>query len=178
MKKIIILTLITVLFVNIAKTQTQDSIVLAPKNALYVSVGNMGLWMTANVNYERLLNIKNAKPFNKYYLHFGAGVFETWGISGSTAVLSFKWLRGQKNSHLELGLGVASLFDKQNYDIGVINADFPTPGTEPKPTIWQYTDFYPAATIGYRFQKPKGGFVFRTGIAYPDGIYLSVGFAF
>ncbi|GEM_PF-2316273 len=37
---------------------------------------------------------------------------------------------------------------------------------------------YPAAAIGYRYQKPKGGFVFRTGLGWVDGIYLSFGSAF
>ncbi len=36
----------------------------------------------------------------------------------------------------------------------------------------------PAGSIGYRFQKAEGGFIFRTGIGFPDGLYVSAGFRF
>ena len=83
-------------------------------------------------------------------------------------------LLGRKKSHLELGLGMASLFDKEGYNSAVQNAVY----YSAKPSREDYRSFLPAATIGYRFQKPDEGFVFRTGIASPDGIYLSVGCAF
>ena len=36
----------------------------------------------------------------------------------------------------------------------------------------------PAGAIGYRFQKPGGKFVFRTGIGFPESLYLSLGLCF
>ena len=82
-----------------------------------------------------------------------------------------------KNSHTELGLGLGTLFDKQGYGIEVSNTSIPHAGNE-KPSRLNHTTITPAANIGYRYQKPSGGFVFRTGIGFPDGVYLSLGFAF
>jgi hypothetical protein len=70
------------------------------------------------------------------------------------------------------------LFDKSGYDIGISNANYPYPGYEPEPTRLSYSLILPAITIGYRYQKPDGHLVFRTGIASPDGVYVALGAAF
>jgi hypothetical protein len=56
-----------------------------------------------------------------------------------------------------LGLGVAILFDEK---------------------ITSLYEVLPAATVGFRFQKPGRQFVFRTGLVSPDGVYVSLGCAF
>lgn len=160
------------------QVRAQDSINQEARNALYASAGNLVLWFTTNVNYERLLTTKDAKIYSSYYLHFGYGGFAAWGVSGRTTDISVQWLMGRKRSHLELGLGIVSFFDKKGYDIGVSNANYPYPHYAPEPPRSDYRFIWPAATIGYRYQKPGGGLVFRTGIASPDGLYLSAGYAF
>jgi hypothetical protein len=136
------------------------------------------LWFTANGNYNRLLKVKDRKWYGRYYLHFGFGTFASWGGIGTSTNLSLQWLGGRKKSHLELGLGLVSLFDKEGYDIGKSNANSPYSAYAPEPSRSDYRDIAPSATIGYWYQKPGKGFVFRTGVAFPDGVYLSVGFAF
>ena len=158
--------------------QAEDSITRAPKNVMYASAGNLVHYFTSNVNYERLLTTSDEKIHGSYYLHVGYGGFATWGVSGRTTDLSVKWLWGQRRSHFELGLGLVNFFDKEGYNIGVSNANYPSPGTSPEPSRFAYMFIVPAGTIGYRYQKPEGGLVFRTGIASPDGIYLSAGYAF
>jgi hypothetical protein len=85
---------------------------------------------------------------------------------------------GEKKSHLEIGLGLGVLYDKSSYEIGVSNANYPYPGFQPEPSKGDYTSLTPAASVGYRYQKAPGGFVFRTGIGFPDGIYVAIGLAF
>ena len=41
-----------------------------------------------------------------------------------------------------------------------------------------YRAIYPAANIGYRFQVPNENFVFRTGIGFPELLYVGFGVAF
>ncbi len=154
--------------------QAQEVNTEEPKNVLYGSVGNLVLWFTTNANYERLIKTKDANIFSRYYLHVGFGGYAAWAENGRSTDVSFRWLGGRKKSHLELGVGVVSLFDSQGYDIAKSN----TQGYEPEPSRDDYRDFYPAATVGYRFQKLRGGLVFRTGLASPDGVYLSLGYAF
>jgi hypothetical protein len=97
---------------------------------------------------------------------------------GPLGSLSLKGVYGAKKSHLELGLGLAALFDKSGYDIGLSNANYPYPGYDSEPSKGDYINCTPAVSIGYRYQRPIGGFVFRTGIGFPDGVYLSFDLAF
>jgi hypothetical protein len=157
-----------------SKAISIDSATLKP-NVIHGHVGFFGLWGTAHVSYERLLFVKNKNRLNHFYLHTGAGAFVTWGSSGPTFVSQFKGITGKKNGHFEWGGGVAVLFDKLSYDITVSNA---RGGYEEKPRLVEYCIPIPAFTVGYRFQKPDGHFVFRTGIASPDGLYVSLGVAF
>ena len=76
---------------------------------------------------------------------------------------------------MEVILGAAYFFDKRPYDINVSNA---TSSNESLPSKWNNSTILPVISTGYRFQKPKGGLVFRTGIGYPEGVYLSLGYAF
>ncbi|MBL6963511.1 MAG: hypothetical protein ISR55_06790 [Bacteroidetes bacterium] len=160
------------------QTSGQDSLKTQSKNVIYANTGTLGLWFTASANYERHL-FSTDNTFNvNYYMRASAGAYATWGAEGPYGSLSLQGVFGAKKSHLELGLGLGALFDKTGYEIGVSNANYPYPGYEPEPSKGDYTNITPAATVGYRYQKPSGIFVFRTGIGYPDGFYLSLGFAF
>jgi hypothetical protein len=107
-----------------------------------------------------------------------AGAFASWGGNGPYGSLSLQGIFGEKKSHLEIGLGLGVLYDKSSYEIGVSNANYPYPGFQPEPSKGDYTSLTPAAFVGYRYQKAAGGFVFRTGIGFPDGIYVAIGLAF
>lgn len=153
----------------------QDLVETQSKNAIYANAGTLGLWFTASVNYERHLFSTDNKFHVNYYLRTCAGVYETWGADGPYGSLGLQGIFGAEKNHLELGLGLGVLYDKSGYEIGVSNANY---FTEPNPPRGDYTDWVPAVSVGYRYQKPSGGFVFRTGIGFPDGVYLSLGLAF
>lgn len=175
---------ITLLFILLtlvcysAQASGQDSLKIQPKNVIYANAGTLGLWFTASANYERQLFSTDNKFHVNYYMRACAGAFATWGQEGSYGSLSLQGVFGAKKSHLELGFGVAALFDKIGYEIGISNANYPYQGYEPEPSKKDYTDWTPVVSAGYRYQKPTGGFVFRTGIGFPDGVYLSFGLGF
>ena len=70
--------------------------------------------------------------------------------------MSVSILKGKGKNHFEVNLGVRTIFAKQ-LDYSCF--------------------FYPIANLGYRYQKPSGGFLFRA-LAGTDGITLGVGLAF
>jgi hypothetical protein len=73
---------------------------------------------------------------------------------------------------------MTSLYDKVNYEIGQANYSGGY-GNGIKPTKWEYTDLHPIFNIGYRYQKPQGHFIFRTGVVIPAAaIYFSFGVVF
>lgn len=72
---------------------------------------------------------------------------------------------------MEFNGGLTLLYDKQSYDIDVRNYN-------PKPPRSEYQQILPAITIGYRYQKSTGGFLFRTGIGFPEIIYIGLGSSF
>ncbi|MGJ8661126.1 MAG: hypothetical protein ACSHXL_03745 [Bacteroidota bacterium] len=37
---------------------------------------------------------------------------------------------------------------------------------------------FPSVSVGYRSQKPQKNYVFRTGIGWPEAIYVGWGFSF
>ena len=174
----------TLLFILLAlacyspQASGQDSLKIQPKNVIYANAGTFLIWFTASANYELQLFSTDNKFYVNYYMRACAGKFATWGADGPYGSLSLQGVFGLKKSHLELGLGWGVLFEKSSYEIGVSNANYPYPGTSPEPSRGDYTNITPAVSVGYRYQRPAGGFVFRTGIGFPDGIYLSLGSAF
>lgn len=177
MRKVITLLVLSVLSIGYNSSAFgQDSTIVEPKNIIYATGGTLGLWFTANFNYERLVaKTKDRKYLIKCYAHGSAGAYATWGGSGPTYVTSVKGVLGRKNSHLELGIGIAALVNNYEYDYSYQNY---VRGSEPKPKKLDYWWILPAATIGYRYQKPGEAFVFRTGVGFPDGVYISFGGAF
>lgn len=174
----LLIIILLVLNCRFEQVSAQDSLKIQPKNVFYINAGSFGLWFTASANIERQLFSTDKKFYINYYLRAAGGVFETWGIEGPYGSLSLQAIYGAKNSHLELGIGLGAMYDKANYKISVSNANYPYSGSSPEPTKYSFVDVVPALLIGYRYQRPQGGFVFRTGVGFPDGVYLSVGLAF
>lgn len=156
----------------------QDSLKSKPKNVIYANLGTFGLWFTAGINYERQLFSINNKFYSNYYIRSCTGAYTTWGAGGPFGSISLQGVWGKNNSHLELGLGLAALFDRVGYRIGISNSNYPYTGYEPEPLKLDYTTITPTANLGYRYQKQSSGFILRTGIDFPIGIYLSLGYAF
>jgi hypothetical protein len=81
------------------------------------------------------------------------------------------YLLGQGNSHFETGLGIGIVTASASID--EVDDDF------------SGSTVYGTATLGYRYQKPQGGVIFRAGFtpAYASGnlipwVGASVGYAF
>jgi hypothetical protein len=133
------------------------------KNSVY---GTAGVWFEeiyANVtlNYERTLFEFPASFLQTVSIRSGAGPWVAWLSEGINCFSVISIISGRRSSHLETSMGV--LF---TYWYG---------SKEWHPIV---RDRYIAGNLGYRYQKPGGSFVFRSGLGWPEGYYLSLGFCF
>ena len=123
------------------------------KNVLYATAGIFFLYYGVNVNYERMIRESNDRFIQSLWIRVGAGVITDWSDDeGINLITTITALTGKRNSHFEFALGATHQ--------------------------GEYILIFPAGNLGYRYQKPKGGFVFRTGIGWPETIYLSFGYSF
>ena len=130
------------------------------KNILYGSTGIFMYIFGASANVERIIYYKES-AFIKYCL--------TKISFGSWADL---WDSG---SHFESHIGLAVIYNKSDYDSGVIyEEDY----YKNKLTKSDYIEYHPSVAFGYRYQKSGGIFVFRTGVGFPEYIYVSFGISF
>lgn len=122
-------------------------------NAIYVNIGNGLLYFTATAYYEKKVT---QNTMASTFIKTGIGGYALWGEGGYYALAQYGILAGSKNNHLELAAGI-------NY---FINGDLK--GQK-----------YPfSGTLGYRFHKPDGNFIFRTGVSWPEAVYVGLGFSF
>jgi hypothetical protein len=131
------------------------------KNAFYGTLGVdvFGFYGTILANYERMIYLSPGSKGSSLWLRAGAGPFGAWGNEGWNYVSTISLLTGKKSSHIEFGLGAVLSWD-----------------TSAKHFAPLASDNYVAANLGYRYQKPGGFFVFRTGAGWPEVMYLSLGF--
>jgi len=133
------------------------------KNAIYATLGvYVGeFYVTFLGNYERLILQFPRSFVQSMWIRVGAGPWAWWSSNGWNYTSTLSVLTGRKNTHLELGSGV--LFSYNSY-----NKKFePLAGNS-----------HLAGNLGFRFQKPGGSFIFRTGIGWPEFMYLSFGICF
>lgn len=135
-----------------AFSQTKAEIFSA-KNAVYLELGgNSGIYA---VNYSKIFHQKG-----KLKLNASAG-FSMWRdqlndfktIWLPVIPLEVSALYGKSNHHLELGLGFTSYLGR-TLDINSETFEFSEKVV--------YDAFIPLR-VGYRYQKPEGGFFFRFG---------------
>lgn len=152
-KTILALVFLMICFLSISQERQKEVIVKNYyPNAIYGSVGVGGLYFTATGFYERTLSYNgNLRTFAKV----GVGGYALWGIGGIYGMGHLGLLTGPNNNHLELSAGYNRFFT------GDLQGDYPLSGT-----------------LGYRFQKPEGLLIFRTGISFPEAVYLGLGFSF
>ena len=128
------------------------------KNVLYATFG-LYPYAIFNFNYERQIIHPIKGPMSSINLRLGYGVEGDLSGSEELCLLSSNFIFGSGSGHFETDIGAAYLFNivKDNYDkkVGIT----------------------PIISLGYRFQKKNGHFVFRTGVGWPDCIYISLGFA-
>lgn len=125
---------------------------LLNKNAIYGSFGIGGIYFTGTGYYERM--ITQRKKISTF-LKVGYGGYAILGEDGAFVLAQYGLLTGIEKHHLEFSLG-SNLFLS-----GAFKDDLPV-----------------SAALGYRFQKPRGNFIFRMGIAVPEAVYIGVGLSF
>lgn len=128
-------------------------------NAIYGSVGiSMEIigdaWLTGSAYYERMFQRNALKSRTSTFLKIGLGSMAYWEGASSYVLAQYGLLTGVEKHHLEVSAGLVKSLDKY-YDI------FPLSGS-----------------IGYRIQKPKGHFIFRTGVGWPEALYFGLGASF
>ena len=144
MKKILLSALIA-LAATAGSGAAQDRALPAAPNAVYLELGGNGLLYS--LNYDRLLTPRVAARVG--FMGLGAA---TDSVSGGViaAPLMVSYLFGEGNSHFETGLGVmlaAGAID----EVGELEDE-------------GFSGAIGTATVGYRYQRPGGGFVFRAGV--------------
>ncbi len=164
--RIAALILLTVLCINqtcLAQDEGQPFSGLK-KHAIHFTPGVQAL----TLSYERKLwhPKKQSLIFKTITARFEVGGFDTaFPFDASDRLepfygLSVSGITGTGNNHLEVGVGLVHARDADKIFQIVHN----------------YLDLYPS--LGYRFQKPDGKFVFRAGVSNPRITYISVGYAF
>jgi hypothetical protein len=133
------------------------------KNSIYGTAGILIEDMYGNItgNYERILVAFPKSFIQSIQMRVGAGPWVAWMSDGVNFFSVMSLLMGRSNSHIETGMGVLFTYH---------------PDTKQWAPI--VNDRHIAGNIGYRYQKPGGWFVFRVGLGWPEGIYLSLGYCF
>lgn len=126
-------------------------------NAIYGSVGSLiGYYNNANIYYERMFQRNSYKSKIATFVKAGyGGWLSPWGGEGSYLLGQYGILTGVKKHHLEVSAGLIKFFS----------------GSEKIETLL-------SGSIGYRTQKPDGHFIFRTGVSWPETLYLGFGVSF
>lgn len=124
------------------------------KNMIHGSFGTLVLGYTANIFYDRLLS-----PIGKHHttctfvrIGYQDNIILT-DPNGSAVILEGGILTGKHFGHFEGALGLTYIQTVNNV-------------------------LRPAFSVGYRGQKPDGSFMFRTGLGFPELLFLGLGIAF
>ncbi|MGB3183334.1 MAG: hypothetical protein WBB45_18230 [Cyclobacteriaceae bacterium] len=169
MKKILLLVLCTLVITGHSLAQLKEK---EPRHTLHLNVGTLVLYGAATFNYEG--QIATSDGFIKRsYIRVRGGLWGAWAASGLYGQAGLTGLTGAGNSHFEMHLGIASMFEVMEEEIIYFQG-----GSEIRSKDVDYLTTYPSASLGYRYQKPTGHFIFRAGIGWPDGVYLGLGVRF
>jgi hypothetical protein len=133
------------------------------KNAVSVTAGfgPQEFYFSLLGNYERMIYQLPKSFVHSFWIRVGAGPWAGWGPTGVNYVSTLSALMGRGGAHLEFGSGVLFTYWSDTNEF--------------KPIV---NDRHIAGFLGFRYQKPGGSFVFRTGVGWPEGIYLSLGYCF
>lgn len=162
--------IVFILLFSVYSIQAQEEYA---KNGVYLEIlGNGGVY---SINYERFVSkdISIRAGFGSYS---GESLWSAEEVSITTFPLMANYFYGQGRNRLELGAGI--LLGSKKVE-NQFDEDFQST------SIFNLT-----GVVGYRYQKPQGGFIFRAGLtpflalsggedAYPDkGFSLSGGVSF
>jgi len=123
-------------------------------NSLNISIGPGGIlmfYLPASIYYERMFQGKLFGPKISSITDVGFGLETHWGGGGSFYMGRYGILTGNGKHHLEAKVGAVYFTD-----LGL----------------------NPSFALGYSSQKPQSHFIFRTGVGWPEALYVSWGFSF
>ena len=131
-----------------------------PKKNIYGEL-HVGLFSQGVMNYER--QIFSGKTVSWYgRLGGGYGAWVVWGGDfGWGGLGAITMLTGKKNNHFELNAGGFLGTDGEGF-LGIVDGE---------------AFIFPIFNVGYRYQKPEGGFIFRANAGIIS-LGLSFGYAF
>ncbi len=148
-KLLLVITILSVGFSANAQSLEKNKM---SKNSIYFDTGIIP-GVHAFVNYERsIYQGKKVSWYGRMGFGFGGILMASGGFGGLGAVTM---LTGKKNSHFELNAGIFS-----GKDIDDSNSFA-----------------YPLLDVGYRYQKPDGGFIFKAKLGIL-GVGIGLGYAF
>ncbi|MCK5441322.1 MAG: hypothetical protein KAJ23_05495 [Maribacter sp.] len=153
--KIALATALFLCFQGIARAQSIEQNELS-KNSVYLDTG-IGFGGQVSFNYER--QIYSGEKVT-WFGRLGAGAAYKWTSNddvslGPGGLAALTMLTGKGNNHFELNAGTFIVSDSDKNNSGV----------------------YPLLDAGYRYQKPGGGFIFKTKIGIL-GLGIGLGYAF
>jgi hypothetical protein len=126
------------------------------KNVLQGGIGSALLYFPAYIYYERKLQDHFLGSRFSSFLTLGTGIAAHWEGESAYTSMKFGLLLGQKKAHLETAVGISYFYFGDLKD--------------------EVAPF--AITIGYRANAPGKRFVFRTGVSWPEAVYVSWGVRF
>jgi hypothetical protein len=116
------------------------------RNAFYVEL--LGNGLIYSMNYDRLFTDQLSGRVGLMFL--GAADDEGGSAAVAATPLMVNYLFGRGNSHFEAGAGL----------LVISGAVDEVPGEEDE----AFSGAIGTGTLGYRYQRPGGGFVFRVGL--------------
>jgi len=166
LKMRILVIIIFLSYINICYSQGLNTDINSNKlnkNVIYATLGVYPgeFYGTLMGNYERMIIEFPTTFISSLWVRVGAGPWVWWTGNGTNYVSTISLLTGRKGVHMETGLGALLTYNPESKNFRHL-----------------IRDRYLAGNIGFRFQKPGGKFVFRTGIGWPEFLYLSLGYSF
>lgn len=153
----LLIILFTSIFIQESIAQETDS---PTRNTLVAGFnlvsldGGLDIYADAHLIYDRIFY---SNEVIKIGGQFSGAVYGLWGVGGVKISPRILLLMGQRNHFFEGTVG-ANIF---------VSGD-----------LVGYKPYIPAISIGYRFQKPEGGFVFRSALGFREFLQIGFGYAF
>ena len=160
MKHTFIILLLLVLSSNILKSQNPVQTEIS-KNTLYYEFGTNLIVSSTSLNYERLVHRSKSDKLLLYGRTGFGGAAVYWGSAGWGGLAALTMLTGNKNAHFEASAGLFSGWQKPALAPGSVGNLF----------------YVPILDLGFRYQKPGKGFLFRAK-AGTFGIGIGAGYSF
>jgi hypothetical protein len=170
MKPYEVISFLFLLFtLNVSAQNNRDAPVRQLKNAIHLS---SGYYLNASLEYERVLYAGGDRPLSVNAALTG-GYMTNLSGAGPISELKGILLTGKKVHHMEFTAGGRLYFDRVGW-YGQREYEL-----DPDATKSDFLSLTPSFTLGYRYQKPRGIYIFRIGSGVPVHMfYISLGFAF